>query len=131
VTDQQKMLDQKGLLRLKGCPGRPGTDVGPTEPAGYSTPSSTSILPATHPVSCGRNPIALSSLRSVLVVCSYGQHVDVKGDVDPKDVVHVVQESVVCAAQKMHATRATTVNSGLLWSIENARSCCVNLQKCR
>jgi len=63
------------------------------------------MLPPTHPVLYDRNPIAFSTLRSALVVCSYGQDVDVKGDVDPNDVVHVVQESVVRAAQKTHATR--------------------------
>ncbi len=78
------------------------------------------MLPPTHPVLYDRNPIAFSTLRSALVVCSYGQDVDVKGDVDPNDVVHVVQESVVRAAQKTHATRSTTVNSGLLRAVENA-----------
>ena len=33
--------------------------------------------------------------------------------------MHVVQESVVRAAQKANATLTTTVNSGLLWSVEN------------
>jgi hypothetical protein len=74
-------------------PGRP-------EPAGYITPSKASMLPPTHPVSCGRNPIAFNSLRSALVVFSYGQHVDVKGGVGPNDVGHVVRNSTLRVAQK-------------------------------
>jgi len=35
-------------------------------------------------------------------------------------VVHVVQESVVRAPQKTHAPLTTTVNSGVLRSVENA-----------
>ena len=35
-------------------------------------------------------------------------------------MVHVVQDSVVRAPQKYPAPLTITVNSGLLWSIENA-----------
>ena len=131
VKDVHRPSDNSGSSssRWLGCPpsdrsrspvpGRQDGDSGPPEPGG-STPSGTSMLSPTHPVSCGRNPIAFSSLRSAFAVYFFGQDVNVKGDVEPNNVVHVVQESVVRAAQKTHATRSTTVNSGLLRSMENA-----------
>jgi hypothetical protein len=39
---------------------------------------------------------------------------------DPIHVVQVVQDSVVRAPPKDHAPLTITVNSGLLWSVENA-----------
>jgi len=63
--------------------------------------------------------------------CPPAGQIDAKGDVDPNHVVHVVQESVLRAAPKTHATRSITVNSGLLWSVENAGHAAAILQKCR
>jgi hypothetical protein len=43
-----------------------------------------------------------------------------RGDGQPVGVVHVVRDSMLRAARKVHAPRAITVDSGLLRSIENA-----------